>query len=47
MIESDPPLAKNLAVGCISTDKHEDVCPFKVKACEGSKLMLSIGLKSG
>lgn len=47
MMESEPPLAKNLAVGCISTVRHEDVCPLRVKGWEGSKLILKTGLKSG
>jgi hypothetical protein len=38
IMESDPPVARKRAVGCISIDKQEEVWPFKVKGVEGSEL---------
>lgn len=32
MIESEPPVARYLAVGCSSTVRHEDVCPCSLNS---------------
>lgn len=47
MIESDPPEARNLAVGCRSTETQDEVWPLREKGMVGSDLEWKIGSNSG